>query len=428
MLLQSLGKLDEKRFVDASWDFRNEFTKFSAHGYHTYPAMMIPQIARRLIETYGKNARVLLDPFMGSGTVLLEGVLNPQFKKVYGIDINPLAILISKVKTTAIVPELLSNEYDKLMRNCLKDKYNISFRHRKIETPDFFNIDFWFKPEAITDLTIIKQNIEKIEDRDIKDFFLVAFSETVRNVSNARKGEYKLYRKNADMLKRHNPKTMEEFRIKAEENIRGMGNFIKEKNGCEIHILDEDTRLKTSIPDNSIDLIVTSPPYGDSRTTVAYGQFSRLALEWLGYDGAAIKNIDKISLGGVPVKDLNNVLDSPTLKKVLNDISKIDPKRARDVLSFYIDFDKCVEELHRVTKKGSFLCFVLGNRTVKGIKIPTDIIITELFKSKNHYEHKNTFIRNIPHKRMPRRNSPTNVKGAHSSTMNEEYIVILEKK
>ena len=427
MQLQSLGKLDEKKFVDTSWDFRNEYTKFSTHGYHTYPAMMIPQIARRLIKTYGRNAKVLLDPFMGSGTALLEVVLHQNFRKAYGIDINPLALLISKVKTTAIEPQLLWGEYHKLVKDCISNKEEVSFKQKKIETPKFYNINFWFKPDVIIDLSIIKQNIDKIKNEDIRDFFLIAFSETVRDVSNTRKREYKLYRMNAEMLKKHNPKTLNEFRDKAKENIYRMENFIKEKNGCEVHILSEDSRFKTSIPDKFVDLIVTSPPYGDSRTTVAYGQFSRLALQWLGYDSKEVYDIDKVSLGGVPTKTLNVELDSPTLKQILDEIAKIDSIRAKDVLSFYADFDKCVQELHRVTKQGAYLCFVVGNRTVKGVKIPTDVIITELFQAKNHYEHINTFIRNIPHKRMPRINSPTNIKGNHAVTMNEEFIVILKK-
>jgi len=369
----------------------------------------------------------LLDPFMGSGTALLEGVLHPNFEKVYGIDINPLALLISKVKTTAIEPQILWDEYHNLVKNCLTDKEGVSFKQKKIATPKFYNIDFWFKPEAIIDLSIIKQNIDKIKDKDIKDFFSIAFSETVRDVSNTRKKEYKLYRMNPEMLRKHNPKTLQEFREKAKENIYRMENFIKEKNGCKVHILTEDSRFRTSIPDNSVDLIVTSPPYGDSRTTVAYGQFSRLALQWLGYDAKQVYDIDKVSLGGIPAKTLKIDVDSPTLKGILDEIAKIDPVRAKDVLSFYVDFDKCIQELHRVTKKGAYLCFVVGNRTVKGVKIPTDVIITELFQAKNHYKYINTFIRNIPHKRMPTKNSPTNIKGNHAVTMNEEFIVILRK-
>jgi len=387
MQSQSLIKVDEKKYIDTSWDYRNEYTKFLTHGYHTYPAMMIPQIARRLIRTYGTNAKVLLDPFMGSGTALLEGVLHPQFKKVYGIDINPLALLIAKVKTTAIDPQLLWDEYHKLVKNCLSDKRDAGFKGKRIETPKFFNIDFWFKPDVILDLAIIKNNIDKIENKDIRDFFLVAFSETVRNVSNTRKREYKLYRMNPEMLKKHNPETISEFREKAKENIYRMEKFIKERHDCEVHILDEDTRNKTSLPDDSVDLIVTSPPYGDSRTTVAYGQFSRLALQWLGYDNETVLNIDRVSLGGIPTKDLENGLDSPTLKETLDKIAEYDPIRAKDVLSFYLDFDKCVTELHRVTKKGAFLCFVVGNRTVKGVQIPTDQIIVELFQAKNCYKH-----------------------------------------
>lgn len=414
----------QKKFKDTSWDFRNEYTKSSNHGFHTYPAMMIPQIAKRLIEMYGKNKKFLLDPFVGSGTALLEATLHKNFKKAYGIDINPLALLISKVKTTSINPQLLWDEYHKIVKKSLEDKKN----KKQISKPDIFNIEFWFKPQVIRDLSIIKQNIDSIKNKDIKDFFLVAFSETVRDVSNTRNREYKLYRMNSEMMKKHNPNTLNTFRDKIKKNIYSMENYIKEKQNCEVNILSEDTRNLTSIPANSVDLIITSPPYGDSRTTVAYGQFSRLGLQWLGYNKEQVLNIDKISLGGIPTKDLKNDLGSPTLKKTLDKIAKVDPYRARDVLSFYVDFDKCVKELHRITKKGAFMCFVVGNRTVKGVQIPTDEIILELFQAKNHYYHHNTFIRNIPHKRMPKLNSPTNKSGNHAVTMNEEWIVIIEKQ
>ncbi len=425
----SLQMENPKKFKDESWDFRKSFTKYNNHGFHTYPAMMIPQVARRLIEMYGKDKEILLDPFMGSGTALLEASLHKNFKKAYGIDINPLALLISKVKTTPINSKKLKEEYKKLITKCNSDKKAVDSKEKKIEIPDFFNIEFWFKSNVITDLSIIKHNINKIKDENIKDFFLIVFSETVRNVSNTRNREYKLYRMNKNMLEKHNPNTFEEFEKKSLKNISSMNEFFTEHNKkCDINILAEDTRNLTSIPENSVDLIVTSPPYGDSRTTVAYGQFSRLGLQWLGYDKSEVINIDKISLGGIPTKDLQNGLGSPTLKKTLDKISNIDSRRAKDVLSFYVDFDKCIKELHRITKVGAFMCFVVGNRTVKGVQIPTDEIILELFQAKNHYKHHNTFIRNIPHKRMPKLNSPTNISGNHAVTMNEEWIVIIEKQ
>ena len=297
-----LIKSNELKFKDTSWDFKTAFTKYSNHGFHTYPAMMIPQIAKRLIETYGKSSKVLLDPFMGSGTALLEATLHNNFKKTYGIDINPLALLISKVKTTHIGPKILAEEYKKLMQRCSEDKKIINFKQKTIEKPNFTNINFWFKPQVITDLTIIKNNMELIENKNIRNFFLIAFSETVRNASNTRNNEYKLYRLSEPMLKKHNPDTISLFKEKAKENIISMQEYFQSYNkNCEVKILAEDTRHKTSIQDGEVDLIVTSPPYGDSRTTVAYGQFSRLSLQWLGLNNIDVFNIDRISLGGIGV-------------------------------------------------------------------------------------------------------------------------------
>ena len=121
---------------------------------------MIPQVAKRLIEMYGKDKEVLLDPFMGSGTALLEATLHKNFKKAYGIDINPLALLIAKVKTTPINPEKLKKEYKKLIARCNGDKKSINFRQKEIKKPKFFNIEFWFKPGVMIDLAIIKNKVK----------------------------------------------------------------------------------------------------------------------------------------------------------------------------------------------------------------------------------------------------------------------------
>ncbi len=425
--------MSDIKFVDNSWDFKDDDTKISNHGFHTYPAMMIPQIARRLIETYGENAKVLLDPFMGSGTALLEAKLHENFDIAYGIDINPLALLIAKVKTTPIDEKILIEQKNILVNRSLEHRTEVNFKQSSVKKPYFNNIDFWFKPNVIIDLAIVKKNIESIKmenkklENNIKDFFWVAFSETVRRVSNTRNGEFKLYRKPEPALKLHNPNTIAEFKEKVEFNIKQMAIFNKESKKCEIKILAEDTRFKTSIPPNTVDIIVTSPPYGDSRTTVAYGQFSRLSSEWLGFDKQTVRDIDKKSLGGVPTTELKHSLNSLALRRIIDEIQTKDPNRAKDVLSFYVDFNKCVIELDRVMKRGGFLCFVVGNRTVKGTNIPTDDIIVELFKTQNNYKHHKTIVRNIPNKRMPKKNSPTNVKGILESTMNTENIVILEK-
>ncbi len=403
-----------KRVIDPNWDFREADTKEFTHCIHTYPAMMIPQIARKLTHLYGKNAKTLLDPFMGSGTSLVEASLTGNIKTSYGFDLNPLAVLISKVKTTPLDIDELNGTLKIILRS---EDYKT--------LPDFKNIEFWFKSDVIEELAKIKLAIDDIEDEKVKNFFLVAFSETVRNVSNTRKGEFKLYRITDENLIKHDPNVFEEFKKIAEKNIQGMKGYITNKKEHDSKPQLFDTKSSLPLESNSIDIIVTSPPYGDSRTTVAYGQFSRLALQWLGYDDAAA--LDKNLLGGMPSKELDIKINSPTLKQILNQIANKDVKRAREVLSFYEDFDNCVTELNRVMKKGGYVCFVVGNRTVKEINIPTDLIMTEMFKAKGKYKHITTYVRDIPFKRMPKANSPTNEKGKIITTMNNEFIFILQK-
>lgn len=227
MFLNELSKPEYKRIFDSSWDFKGENTKCSNHGLHTYPAMMIPQIARRLIKEYGDAAEVLLDPFMGSGTSLLESKLNKDFLKAYGIDINPLAKLIAKVKTTPINSSILEKEAKFLLNNIKNDKIEIEFKQKKIDFPKLFNIDFWFKPQVIQDLTIIKKNIDLIKNEDVKDFMKVVFSEIVRTSSNTRNNEFKLYRINEEKLKKYSPNTIDFFERKVKKNIESMDNFTK---------------------------------------------------------------------------------------------------------------------------------------------------------------------------------------------------------
>ena len=89
-----------KRKVDDRWSFKEANTKEFTHCYHIYPAMMIPQIARTLIEEYKPKGRLdlILDPYMGSGTTLVEASLAGI--NSIGTDLNPLARLMGKVKTT----------------------------------------------------------------------------------------------------------------------------------------------------------------------------------------------------------------------------------------------------------------------------------------------------------------------------------------
>jgi len=409
----------KKRRNDYSWDFRGEDTKPYTHGFHGYPAMFIPQLARRLILNCSQTRDTICDIFCGSGTALAESRL--LGRNVYGIELNPLAVLIAKVKTTSINPKKLQKAYFSILTNVK------NFKLEKDELPKFFNIDFWFKENVIYELTKMKKCINDIKDKDIKNFFFVAFSDTVRASSNTRYGEFKLFRMPKEKLKNYSPNVIAIFRKRVENNLEGMKAFYNDvDNRTWVRIIQGDSTKRYDIKDESIDCIVTSPPYGDSRTTVAYGQFSRLSLQWLDMVDEKELQLDRQLIGGIVAPDLKNDLNSKSLTKALNLIAEHDSKRAKEVLSFYIDLNKAMAQAYRILKKYKYFCVVIGNRTVKKVKLPTDFIVSELGENLG-FHTVDIIVRNIPNKRMPLKNSPTNISGQLEETMQKESIVILQK-
>lgn len=409
------------KYIDYSWDFRQANTKTFTHCYHNYPAMMIPQIAERILTKYGYDSRLLFDPYCGTGTSLVEA--NLKGINAIGTDLNPLARLIAKTKTLKIDIQTLDfylKEFNDFTFSLLFDSTKIS-----IEIPKIKNIDFWFNQVVQEKLALIKFFIDKIEDEDISNFFKIAFSETVRESSFTRNSEFKLFRMSAEQMKKFNPNVFGLMQSKLARNHKGLKSFLEQKQKSNSQVFDFNTTNQIQhIENESVDIVITSPPYGDSRTTVAYGQFSRLANEWLGVENA--NQIDNNLMGGRQQKQACS-FESQALNESLEKIANVDAKRAKEVSSFYCDYQKSIENVSKTIKNGRYACYVVGNRKVKGEILPTDEITKDFFENQG-FEYVETIIRNIPNKRMPSKNSPSNVVGQKDETMNNEFIVVMQKK
>lgn len=406
-----------RKYLDESWDFRRSDTKTYTHCFHSYPAMMIPQVAGRLLEKYGRQARRVLDPFCGTGTSLVEA--NLRGVSAFGVDLNPLACLIATAKTTVINLQKL----DLYLKNFNDFLFAARFKgvKSKIELPVFPNIDFWFSSSVQQDLAIVKKYISEINEFDVQNFFKVAFSETVRETSLTRNSEFKLYRMNEKQLERFQPDVFGTMEAKLARNRKGLATFAANKKPSETTVVRRGA--SETLFDSEFDLILTSPPYGDSRTTVAYGQFSRLSNQWLDFEN--VTSLDNSLLGGKTRKE-SIKFESKVLRETLEKVACADEKRALEVASFYVDYQNSIKNVARVVCKNGFACFVVGNRKVKGVSLPTDEITIDFF-AENNLRHVETIVRNIPNKRMPSKNSPTNVVGAKDNTMTQEFIVVLQK-
>ena len=133
---------------------------FYTHLIHPYPAKLLPHIPRFFLsnEILSQKDDVILDPFSGSGTVLLESILHSR--KAIGADCNPVARLISQTKVKYISPSTLLTH--------LKEILQFADETPDTPMPDITNLAFWYYPSAL--VTLLNNNrkyksllFEKIE-------------------------------------------------------------------------------------------------------------------------------------------------------------------------------------------------------------------------------------------------------------------------
>ncbi len=415
-----MNDLIYNRVVDEEWDFKDADTKIYTHCYHNYPAIMIPQIAGNLMDKYKPDGKfeLLFDPYMGSGTSLVEASVRGIDS--IGTDLNPLAHLISTVKTTHYCVDDISAAYAEL---CEKLEHYCESTVIDKDFSRISNYTYWYSEPVLLKLSYLSQIIDNLGADS--DFFRVVLSEVIRESSYTRNNEFKRFRMTVDKIASFSPDVFNMFKEKAERNLCGLKQYNSFSGRPNTYIRKFDSSKKISdeiLSGRKADMIVTSPPYGDSSTTVAYGQFSRWSNEWFGFENA--RNVDNILMGGKKCEQ--KLFETVTIQSELSKIDESDRQRYYEVISFLNDYASSINNVAQTVRNGGVVCYVVGNRNVKGIQINLDYFTAEMFE-KNGFKHNITIVRNIPNKRMPFLTSPTNKKGSKVNTMNKEYIVIMTK-
>lgn len=411
------------------------------HSFFQYPAMMVPIVQKRIIEIIVNakgNATNLLDSFMGSGTSLVAGM--EMGLDCYGQDINPLAVLVSKTRTGPFYFEAIENRIENFFNSIEQD-------NNALIEADFKGLNKWFTSTVASELSKIVRAIRAESNRAIRRFYWVILAETIRLTSNDRTSTFKLHARPLSEIATRNISAIDVFKkhfINSLEDLREHALQLQKANRLTngsytgtitLNLLNsKDGIASLNDQNNFFDLHVTSPPYGDNKTTVTYGQFSYLPLQWIDLhdiDERANKSflsttsqIDSFGLGGVIKKLTQEELRllfgvSPTFEQVYQQINYIDPKRARKVAIFFYDIYVTIQNIHRAMKINGYQVWTVGNRTVAGINIPNNVIMTDFIRCQGSILIK-TINREILNRRMAARNSQANL-------MTFEDILIFRK-
>ena len=365
------------------WDFKGHDTQYGTHGMHTYVAAMIPQLARKLIERYISPGGIILDPFCGGGSVLVEAVHGGH--PVVGRDVNQLAVLISNAKTTPIdsfrARELLHQIVATIPRITsapLVDK----------------NLAFWFKAEHAASLYALYTaiTVQVNADSPLHPLFMTVFSATVRDVSLTYRNEVRLRRMTPMEVERFNVDPIARFHERAERAI-AVAAMLPAWSTTDIALGNAQC---LPLDDNQCAGIVCSPPYGDERNGVSYTQFSKNMLAWLGYSDSEIKNSKSLTLGWG--KRDRETPQSRTLDAALNAICAY-PDSIREGIAFYADYQVALSEMARVTCGP--IVIVIGQRVLRDTIFDNDAITVELMENLG-VSLREVFYRQLPSKRLPK--------------------------
>ena len=406
------------------------------HLIHSYPAKLLSNIPYYflLTEDYCPRDGIVLDPFCGTGTVLLEATLSGR--QAWGADANPLAVLISKVKTTYISKEILLRSLSTVLNRA----------ERSREMPRMSSmIDGWFSDSTVTQLFRLQQSIEKIKSENQKNFFLLCLSNLIRKVSyadptiavpvhlNPSRFAEGSERRQTAIFRLETLKAVDVYdkfdgicrlNIERVNSLKG----VKKINTAEVvsndarhltrHLSEEDV-----MPDNTVDLILTSPPYAGAQK---YIRASRLNLYWLGLnDSAHIRSINDKNIGREDYhkKDYEKQYTTgiAAADKVLEELYCRGKKERACIVGNYLNEMKAaLDESYRVLKLGGHMVIIIGNNTVCGLSFDTQDYLTSYLQSKG-MQLKFKLIDDIKsYGLMTKRNKTAN-------TITSEWVLVLQK-
>ena len=323
-------------------------TTYFTHGFHPYPAKYTPQLVNRYLSSFCKQGYTILDPFCGSGTTIVEGAINGI--NSVGIDLNPIAYIVSKAK---------SNQYqnsdiqliDKIIRQIRTLNTNLS---SDVEIPDFPNRSHWFQDNVCIELAKLKSKINLVENENVKDLLLCAFSKIIVKVSN-QDSEVRYTAKNKNIQ----DGTVYNLFIETLLNYVDILKTNEYRILAKTEIFNGDTLLELNqFKENYFDFVMTSPPYIN---TFDYYLYHKLRMFWLDYDHRPIR------------------------QKEIGNHHRIDTKDFATAKKEYVDsMSNIMHELSRVSKPNSNFVMIIGDGIVDGITIDMSKVISELCENSNY--------------------------------------------
>jgi len=334
-------------------------TTSRTHALHRFPAKFIPQVPRWAIREFADTNSTVFDPFMGSGTTLVEGA--EHVRRVLGTDIDPLAVLISKAKTANVSGVRVGELTDQVLSAAIANISHVA----ELPMHGVRNPLHWYSQDALDELGALLRSIDDIKaEPSERRVLLTIFSSILRRVSRADDQSQKTYV--SGTLPKNPPMPFASFRRAGQ---RASAGFAEAEGLRKAEVVEaiQGSALDMPLSDGAVDLMVTSPPYLDS---VDYMYNLMLEYFWLGPrigvpDRATFNRMRRQGVGG----SRSASLLSSVASAIANEAAIAEYRRSP--LEAYLQLmQQHFAEASRVLSVNGRYVFVVGNSLSRGAQLP----------------------------------------------------------
>ena len=366
-----------RRLLSQDLTFEGEKAACPAHNLHAFAAKFPPQLPRLFIRELTRPGELILDPMVGSGTAVVEAVLAGRYG--IGIDLDPLAVLTAHVKSTPLnLPRCAQVGSEVLQRATQRLHLGADRKLGDFYSPkatEFFQ--YWFEEHTIAELCVLVQAIQAVEETDIRAFLQTVFSSTIITKTGGltRARDLAHSRPHRDLSKQIMRNAFDAFRERLYTTIELLESIV-DATGRGM-VVRADAR---SLPlrDDSVHLIVTSPPY--AANAIDYMRSHKFSLMWLGYEPHTLTDLRSKYIGA-ELRSSKGESASETANEVLHVLRRRDERRAGVVAHYFHDMGVALGEMLRVLVEGRAAVLVVGSSTIRGVEIKAPTVLAELAAS-----------------------------------------------
>ena len=341
---------------------------------HPFPARMAPGIALDVLSDAEKPLRVL-DPMMGSGTVL--AVARARGHHAIGVDIDPLAVLISRVWTTAMDADEVRDKAAEVLVRARAAFASLTTRDAYPQRADRDTrrfVAYWFDDYSRRQLASLASAIGRVRDDHVREALWCAFSRLI--ITKQAGASLAMDLAHSRPHKVFDRAPLKPFRKFLGAVERVVGNCIdsgSEGTGPTARTCQGDAR-NLPLSDCAADLVLTSPPYLNA---IDYVRCSKFSLVWMGHGVGELRQT-RAECVGAEARDPAAEADAD-VRSILHELklpSELPASIAAFLRHYVYDMKLAVREAARVLAPGGRAVYVVGENTVRGTFIRNSVIVS----------------------------------------------------